>query len=638
MGAVRLGRMHLRWCDRCDLPLLEEKLCTRCGDKTHQVQVTPPGDVRPAFERELMRIRETIDSQFGQGCGYALIPKGKLVLLNKVPSLDRMDEVILDGEVVGALRYDLAGGWTFVMRIPAARSVQEVMTSGFVIADEGAIAPIAAGANLLAPGVVGVEGDVEVGDEVIIVTPSMKTIATGIAKMSAQQMTEARRGVAVKSRWASEPMPAITRAAKSGWEEVIQANLPVIKRRRDQAVSFITNTIEDAGLPAVVSFSGGKDSLACLLLTIDAGYSLPLFFLDTGLEFPETVEYVKRVAEGYSLDLIIERAPEGIFLDNLDLFGPPGRDYRWCCKTNKLGPVVKAIQRHFGSGVLSFIGQRRYESESRSQKPRVWRNPWTPGQLSASPIQDWTALHVWLYILSKKAPYNPWYERGLDRIGCYLCPASDLAELRTVQEEGDYLDDWIEFLRDYASSRGLPEEWVELGIWRWRRVPDAVRGELTKLGVELRAGERMNLGRGTITLHLQENYSPCTEGFRVVGAFSRPVELSRTANLLNLMGQVRVDSEGDYCEVGGVTLFGDGAVVARGGTPEMIRKKAETVRKVVTKALECVGCGICLGRCQKDALVMRNDQVTVVEERCTHCGRCLEPCPALSFGDINFEF
>ena len=186
-------------------------------------------------------------------------------------------------------------------------------------------------------------------------------------------------------------------------------------------------------LPVAVSISGGKDSLATLLLVLEAGIRPKLIFTNTGLEFPETVENVKRTAEKYDLEIYIGEAGDA-FWRALEHFGPPAKDFRWCCKTCKLGPTASMIRQHFPDGVLSFIGQRQYESAQRYEKGNIWENPWVPGQIGASPIQNWPALLVWLYIFQQKGDYNPLYERGMERIGCWLCPASDLGEMEEVQK------------------------------------------------------------------------------------------------------------------------------------------------------------------------------------------------------------
>ena len=52
----------------------------------------------------------------------------------------------------------------------------------------------------------------------------------------------------------------------------------------------------------------------------DAGLDLPSFFIDTGLEFPETVQYVDEIAKLYHLKLIVEHAQEHAFFGNLSYF------------------------------------------------------------------------------------------------------------------------------------------------------------------------------------------------------------------------------------------------------------------------------------------------------------------------------
>ena len=280
------------------------------------------------------------------------------------------------------------------------------------------------------------------GDEIVIVDKQGRAFASGSCRMSSAEMSAGGKGMAIKVRWYEAPEDRPADAPASGWTETLEANRPEMDRKIDEAVKFMVRVMRERDLPAVVSFSGGKDSLATYLLAERTGRKLPLFYIDTGLEFTETVRHVREVAKRHASELIFEEAPRQAFDEGLRVFGPPGRDYRWCCKTNKLGPTVRAISKHFPGGVLSFIGQRRYESESRASKPRVWENPWTPGQIGASPIQNWTSLHVWLLIMGDGEPYNPWYDRGLDRIGCFMCPASDLAELKLVEASSEGYRRW----------------------------------------------------------------------------------------------------------------------------------------------------------------------------------------------------
>ncbi len=94
-----LGKILLRWCDRCHAPVLA-KICA-CGAETREVPVTPPGDARPAFPADLERINRIYEEHFGA----PLIPDGHLALLNKVPDHDRMEEIVVGGGIAGIIRY-----------------------------------------------------------------------------------------------------------------------------------------------------------------------------------------------------------------------------------------------------------------------------------------------------------------------------------------------------------------------------------------------------------------------------------------------------------------------------------------------------------------------------------------------------
>jgi phosphoadenosine phosphosulfate reductase len=640
MSLVRLGKLQLNWCFACHLPVLEEETCGRCSSPTVPVKVTPPGDVRPASGADLHLIRELADKEFGPGSGVALLPDGEIVIMNKIPALDRMEEVVVDGEVVATLRYDIGKGYILLVRMSAARRMQGVQSKGFVVAEEGAVEFLLKGLNLLAPGVKEMHPDVMQGDEVVVLDQNRRAVCTGTAKIGADNYVPGMKGMVVKCRWYAPATEGTSAIPKRTWNDALDANSKVMAKRVEEATSFIRRQNDSAGLPAMVSFSGGKDSLATLLLTLDAGLRLPVLFVDTGLEFPETVEHVRDMASRHSIELMTERAPDEAFFGNLDYFGPPGRDFRWCCKTNKLGPTVRAITSRFPKGVLSFIGQRRYESESRADKQRVWHNPWTPGQVGASPIQDWTALHVWLYIYSKGEPYNLWYDRGLDRIGCYLCPASDLAELEIVEGEFTGMARWKTELEKIRKENDLPDEWVRFGLWRWRRLPESIKKEMLVLGIDpgkIKGGAPGTARGGRLELRLQEGYSPCIMGLSTEGAFNRRIDLKHASELLSQVGEVELNEDEGWCLALNVRVFEEGAIVAKGRDQEEIRRNMEKVRRALVKAEECVGCGVCIARCNEGALTLEAGKLRVSKTRCIHCGRCVEPCPALSFGDSAFD-
>ena len=635
MGAMILGKNHLRWCYSCNLPIMESKQCPVCGSETKEIELTPPADARPAFDHDINLVRKLVNKDFGEGAGNALLPDGHIVLMSKAPSVDRMDEVVVDGAIVGAIRYDIGGGWKFIARMQGALRIGKKLSKGYVVCDAGAVRFIKESKNLMAPGVNDAHPDIRTGDEVIIVDPAMNVVATGNARMSAQEMKESDKGVAVKTRWYKTEEFSDLRTEHT-WDDVVAANRGIIDKRVNEAVGFMKNTIERNNLPAAVSFSGGKDSLACLLLALDAGLDIPILFIDTGLELSETVEHVHDVVKRHNLILIEEKAPTDAFFGNVRFFGPPAKDFRWCCKTNKLGPTVAAINKNFPDGVLSFIGQRKYESEARSEKARVWRNPWTPGQLGASPIQNWCAMHVWLYIFSKKEPFNVWYTRGLDRIGCFLCPASDLSELGIISKDSDRFPQWGKFLDEYAEVNGLPDEWKDFGLWRWKNAPPSIKEEVKKVtgrDVPELTKRKAVSDKGPIAMKVQEGYSPCVIGYSIEAALSRPIDLKKLKPFTHAIGWVvELDEENDILTADYVTFHGAGSIICKANVEKDARARIDEAFQLVVRAEQCIGCGLCVARCTPKALYMKDGKVEIHEDECIFCKDCFGPCPAVKFG------
>ena len=452
-----LGRILLRWCDACHAPVLAKRCA--CGAETREVPVTPTGDARPAFPDDIGLINRIYSDHFGA----PLIPEGHIALLNKVPDQDRMEEVIAGGGVAGIIRYfPDKRRWEPVPRPEACRLFTPAKRV-VVVSDDAVPFIRDKGMSVLAPGLVSIDDAVRAGDEVFILAPDGACIGVGRAKVGAATARTMGKGSVVRTRRniVSEIVPGA-----ATWDDAVRANVRVLEDAEAEAAAFVRAVTEwNSGLVTNVSYSGGKDSLATLLVVMKAIGRIPLLFADTGLEFPETYANIKEVSEKYGLEVI---TTNGIntFREHFEKQGPLAVNTRWCCRVCKLTPVAGLIQERWGE-CLSFIGQRRYESAARAQSERVWRNRNVPVQLSAAPIHNWTALHVWLYILREQAPYNVLYRHRLDRIGCFMCPSSDMALVHMIAEEYPSLwQDWTRRLSEWQQSHMLPAEWITEGRWR----------------------------------------------------------------------------------------------------------------------------------------------------------------------------
>ncbi|MFW9907921.1 MAG: phosphoadenosine phosphosulfate reductase family protein [Candidatus Thorarchaeota archaeon] len=628
-----LTKIRFYWCDTCNVPRIALTECSTCGTMSREVPLSPPGDPYPAMDGHIRSARRTLDAQFGEGIGSHLLPADKTIVMNKVSSLDAMYEFIVDGQMVGRYRFDIPiKDYRFLLSLEGGRRVGSIARQKWVSCHEGVLKFLKEGANLLVPGVVGCDSGIELDDDVWIIDPDGSVIGVGTAKMTGPEMAKSEKGHAVKIREVADPSKSNVNEKSATWDHVVASNSADIERIEREAMEFIRRTIEKVDAPVVVGFSGGKDSLATYLVVEKAtGMSPPMFFLDTGLELPETLQHINEFAEQHNAKIITQAANEQ-FWESVDVFGPPARDFRWCCKVLKLGPAATSISEHLGGRSLSFMGQRKLESFQRSIEPRVTSNPWVPGQTSANPIQNWNALEVWLYIFREKASFNPLYNQGYHRMGCYLCPSSPLAEFHSLSEtHPDLYRRWEDKLSEWAEKLRYPSEWVSHGFWRWKKLPPGQMKLVEELQLEIEM-ERQSPSEA-MKLDIVKGVSPCTSsGFSLEGQFSKGIDLDRVSEVMRIFGPTKYSEElGALRTIAGknaIMMFNSGSLVIRGEDERQIEQLSRKIERAVTRALFCQGCGTCIPQCEQEALHLRDGVTSVDERKCTHCLKCDSwPCP-----------
>ena len=456
--------VRLFWCPRCNVPVLGRR-CGICDSPTLPIKLTPPGDVRPAIGAEYREVYSLLKNYIGSRW-REVIPRRKVVLLNKVQYPDMADEVIIDGQVVFHRFYDLKRGWRIKPLYPLVHEMTEKRVGYYAVVD---LPKVVRGYEVHRDKVLEANlPDRRSGEYLAVVTRNRSTY--GVAKVI-------RSGrLRVVRSWTRRLLS--WNLKDPSWRDVVRANEWRLLKMEQEAVNFIKTTYSQHKLPVFVSFSGGKDSLVTYYLVYKALGKVPILFNNTGIELPETVRYVRDFARRNDVELIEADAGEG-FWRGIKVMGPPARDFRWCCKVAKLAPISREVKKLFPNGALSFVGQRKFESAMRALSPRVWRNRWMPEIIAATPILTWTALDVWMYIFLRKLLPNKLYYLGFDRLGCWLCPASEIGEFENIKRIHPSLwERWVSFLERYAEQQGFPKEWVKYGLWRWIKVPRDIRREL----------------------------------------------------------------------------------------------------------------------------------------------------------------
>ena len=381
------------------------------------------------------------------------VPLAKILLLNKTGGVDRADLVIMHGERFGWLTFDpVSRKFSLDIAPEALPFILSFVKQGIVDLDLETDARKEQGR-------IG-------GKKIPLKTPVPE--GTVIVKYKNRFGTGVVKDGSVRVK---ELITVIPRSPRNpGWDVAVEQNRYHLKNLERNAIRSIKQHIHDRPT-ANVSFSGGKDSTAVLHLARKAGVT-NAFFIDTGIEFPETVDFVR--SQGVE---IIQKG--GDFWQAVEKAGPPGKDNRWCCKLLKLHPLKLYLA---GIGpCVTMQGNRWYESWNRADLDETSQNPANPLQLNISPIRNWRALEVFLYLWWQKAEINPLYDKGLERIGCFLCPAmleSEYEQLRIILPE--YARRWDAFLEKWADKKGLPAPFCSWGLWRWRALPPKMR-ELCKL-------------------------------------------------------------------------------------------------------------------------------------------------------------
>lgn len=263
-------------------------------------------------------------------------------------------------------------------------------------------------------------------------------------------------------------------------QNFIRVNQTHLNYVRDEAYSFIQSTSEKIPQENIVlSFSGGKDStvMADLVIRALSNPCLVHIFGDTTLEFPITLDYVRRYRENNPKAIFkIAKNREQDFFKVCRDIGPPARMLRWCCSMFKTGPITRVLNNLYGnSDILTFYGIRKSESVSRSKYNRFEDNAELlkiQRQKVASPIFYWKDIDIWLYILSEGIDFNEAYRFGYDRVGCWCCPNNNLrAQFISQIYMPEQLNQWRSFLIDFARRIGKPdaETYVDTGKWKARQ-------------------------------------------------------------------------------------------------------------------------------------------------------------------------
>lgn len=209
----------------------------------------------------------------------------------------------------------------------------------------------------------------------------------------------------------------------------------------------------------IVSFSGGKDSQACLIKAAQqyGVDKIEVVFCDTGWEHPLTYKHIDKVCNGMGVKFRVLK-PELGFVElakKKNRF--PSVFQRFCTVELKIKPTIDYILS-LNDSVIMIEGVRAQESPKRAAMPDecMYFRSYFEGingrkesyrrkevlewckNYDASvqrPIFKWTAQDVIDCILAAGQEPNPLYYRGYSRVGCMPCIMSRMSNIKLLNSD-----------------------------------------------------------------------------------------------------------------------------------------------------------------------------------------------------------
>jgi phosphoadenosine phosphosulfate reductase len=624
--AWEMDKNYIFWCKKCNIPLLDEQ-CGICHENGFRIELSQPGDVRFSSQHERNIINDLMLNSFGTN------PlAGKLVLLNKIPGEDKTDEMLVDGIHFGILRFDmkeLAFKLDLMIEGACALVNSGIHKKLVKISSKGRHL---SGKTIDGSEVLECSDDIRRGDTVLVLSKNLRGF--GVSLKECAELKNQGKTLKIK-KIESGKVEFIPRVPSK--DEIIRANAMHMKKLVKDAVNTIrgiANQKEFRDSPVYVSFSGGKDSLVTLDLARSAVKKpVKVFFANTGIEFPETIDFVRRFCKKNSLELAEVEAKEA-FWENLPSFGPPAKDFRWCCKVCKLAPINKVMEEctREGRKCITIDGKRKYESFSRARIAPKEENPFIPGQVSVFPIRNWRAIEVWLYIYYKKLEYNPLYDLGFERVGCWLCPAELSAEYCRFRElHPELYARWNDYLLGWAEENEVTDTFIKHGFWRWKTLPPKMR----RLADELRINTTLKGKEEEFSIVVTGGVSPCkTGGYTMEGKITGLVP-DDAKNIANIIGESVFSEDLGVLLIkknnSNVKIFSSGHISVNAESKDEASSLFENTAKQLIRVKKCTKCGVCLKVCPVGAIAIK-PQLKISKE-CTRCGKCTESCVVVKYFD-----
>ena len=188
-------------------------------------------------------------------------------------------------------------------------------------------------------------------------------------------------------------------------------------------VEILTWAIERFAPRFTMATAFGPEGMCLIHMLAELGGKTPIFNLDTGYQFAETLELREQVKRRYGIEVEYKRPSTSVEEYEALNGGPVYRtDPNRCCAERKIAVLHQAaLGFHAWASAI-----RRDQSADRAKAAIVgWDAKFH--LVKISPLANWTKQQVWGFISQHEIPYNPLHDQGYASVGCWPCTRSILA-------------------------------------------------------------------------------------------------------------------------------------------------------------------------------------------------------------------
>jgi phosphoadenosine phosphosulfate reductase len=161
----------------------------------------------------------------------------------------------------------------------------------------------------------------------------------------------------------------------------------------------------------------GAEGCCLIHMLADIAPTVRIFNLDTGYQFPETLDLRERIKDRYGIAVEFVRPEQTVAQYEAQHAGPlyvyqPDQ----CCHDRKIVPLRKAL-----AGYDAWVSAiRRDQTDHRAAAGVVqWDAKF--GLHKVNPLLTWTRRDVWAFVHENEIPYNALHDRNYPSIGCWPC-------------------------------------------------------------------------------------------------------------------------------------------------------------------------------------------------------------------------